>query len=100
MIRAILASAVLALGVNAMAATPSTTAPAAATGTATTTATTTTTTQTETKMVPGKKMAANGAYAKAKEECLAKDSTLKGKELRKCIKEKKAATTPAAPATK
>ena len=41
--------------------------------------------------VPGKKFAAHGAYAKAKEECLAKDAGLKGKELRKCIKEKKAA---------
>lgn len=81
MIRTLMTVSVLALGLNAFAA-GTEKAPA------TTATTTTTTTTAAPAAAPGKKMAANGAYAKAKEECLKENASLKGKALRQCIKGK------------
>lgn len=87
MIRAMLTASVLVLGLNAFAA-GTESAPA----TTTTTSTTTTATETSKPQVAGeKKVAHNGAYAKAKEECLKENSSLKGKALRQCIKGKETA---------
>lgn len=81
MTRSLLTASVLFLGMNAFAAgttaPATTTAPAAAPAAAAAPA-----------PEQGKKVASSGNYAKAKEECLKENSSLKGKALRQCIKGK------------
>lgn len=81
MIRALMTASVLVLGVNAFASGVQT-APAAPAVPASAATTSTS------PAVPGAKVASNGTYAKAKEDCLKENSSLKGKALRHCIKGK------------